>query len=563
MRSEWTRTIDNRQRKRTRRLAAGIAAACAIGAFPAGASAEDYCVAPNDDCEGLKVDTLEVALDLADQLPEADRIFLGAGTYTAPSTDGYSYNQSDWPVEIIGRGIGQTVLTGPPDVNVVLHLNAGDPSSVHDLTIDVPDKAALLARGLVTNSVARRIEVIEHQTQPSAMRGVELHDGGILDDSTVTIDSDGSTIAVALDERGGSVHHSTLSARSAVVSAQGGGVFRSRLTGTMGVTQLGGVLDVQGSLIRFDQTGISVGSLSGQDTALNADGVTLAGDNYGSTGARVSTALHPDGNAALRLANSIIRGANTSLKVEAPDQGQATVVASYSDANWANGDVSGPGADVKTSNVSNVMDAVGFADAAAGDFRLLPDSPLVDAGDPFAPDGLDLDGMPLVVDGNGDGIARRDLGAFELPPATHLGGDPVGDGAGAGQLGGGQQGGTGPSDTAAPVVGAFRASPSVFAIARARTPLAARVPRGTRFRYTLSEQGGVTVKIQRVLRGGGYRTLGRLTRKAASGANSIRFTGRLGKRALRPGRYRVVLTGVDLAGHRSAPRRTRFRIVRP
>jgi hypothetical protein len=104
MTSEPRNTIDTRLCKRARRLAAGVAAVCALGAFPAGASADDYCV--NTDCGGSEIKSLELALDLADQLPNADRIYLGAGPYTAPSVDGYSYDQSEWPVEIIGRGIG-------------------------------------------------------------------------------------------------------------------------------------------------------------------------------------------------------------------------------------------------------------------------------------------------------------------------------------------------------------------------------------------------------------------------------------------------------------------------
>jgi hypothetical protein len=105
----------------------------------------------------------------------------------------------------------------------------------------------------------------------------------------------------------------------------------------------------------------------------------------------------------------------------------------------------------------------------------------------------------------------------------------------------------------APVIGAFRARPSVFA---------ASARRGTRFRYTLTEAARVTLKIRRARRGAGYRTVARLTRTGASGANRIRFTGRVGGRVLRPGRYRAVLTATDAAGNRSAPRRLRFRIVR-
>ena len=53
--------------------------------------------------------------------------------------------------------------------------------------------------------------------------------------------------------------------------------------------------------------------------------------------------------------------------------------------------------------------------------RLQPTSPLIDAGDNAEAPAWDLDGVPRVLDGNGDGQARIDLGAYEL-------GDLDGDG---------------------------------------------------------------------------------------------------------------------------------------
>ncbi len=60
--------------------------------------------------------------------------------------------------------------------------------------------------------------------------------------------------------------------------------------------------------------------------------------------------------------------------------------------------------------------------SAEGIARLRPGSPCIDAGDPnFAVDPnipTDPDGNPRIVDGNGDGVARVDMGAYEYVPAT-------------------------------------------------------------------------------------------------------------------------------------------------
>ena len=58
-------------------------------------------------------------------------------------------------------------------------------------------------------------------------------------------------------------------------------------------------------------------------------------------------------------------------------------------------------------------------------------------------------------------------------------------------------------------------------------------------------------------------TVGTLTRrKTVAGANRIKFSGRIGRRALRRGRYRATLVATDEAGNRSTPRSVRFRVVR-
>jgi hypothetical protein len=104
---------------------------------------------------------------------------------------------------------------------------------------------------------------------------------------------------------------------------------------------------------------------------------------------------------------------------------------------------------------------------------------------------------------------------------------------------------------------------------------------GTTFHYRLSEAARVLFTVERARPGrrlGGkcrkpargtrgkpkctrYRPVGRFATAALAGANGKRFSGRIGRRSLHPGRYRATLTATDPAGNRSAPRRLGFRVL--
>lgn len=52
-----------------------------------------------------------------------------------------------------------------------------------------------------------------------------------------------------------------------------------------------------------------------------------------------------------------------------------------------------------------------------------------------------------------------------------------------------------------------------------------------------------------------------LGRTSRIGVNRVQFSGRVGKRALRRGRYRVAIVATDAADNRSKPARASFRVV--
>jgi VCBS repeat protein/FG-GAP repeat protein len=113
----------------------------------------------------------------------------------------------------------------------------------------------------------------------------------------------------------------------------------------------------------------------------------------------------------------------------------------------------------------------------------------------------------------------------------------------------GRPGGQPSADRRAPVIGRFTLAPRRFAVG----------PRAATIRYRLSEPATVTLRIQRLR---GRRPVGTLRRAGRAGANRVAFSGRIGRRALRRGTYRLTATATDPAGNRSRPRTTRFRVVR-
>ena len=121
-----------------------------------------------------------------------------------------------------------------------------------------------------------------------------------------------------------------------------------------------------------------------------------------------------------------------------------------------------------------------------------------------------------------------------------------------------------------------------FAVAKKRTALVSRrAKRGSTFLFTLSENARTSIAIARARPGrrSGKRCVKprkglkrRCTRYTVrvdadahedeAGREQVAFTGRLGTRKLKPGRYRATVGAVDAAGNRAKARRVTFRMVR-
>ncbi len=108
-----------------------------------------------------------------------------------------------------------------------------------------------------------------------------------------------------------------------------------------------------------------------------------------------------------------------------------------------------------------------------------------------------------------------------------------------------------------PVISHAAVTNATFRVAQGAT--ASRAPVGTKFKFTLAAPAKVTVAISSHTR---PRQVGKLTRSnLGAGANTIAFGGRIGKRALEPGKYTATLTAKNKKG-KAKPVTVGFTVVR-
>ena len=146
---------------------------------------------------------------------------------------------------------------------------------------------------------------------------------------------------------------------------------------------------------------------------------------------------------------------------------------------------------------------------------------------------------------------------------------------------------TAPVRAPRPAITGYRITDGIFVVSAARTSIFGRAARngahrkGTAFRYGLSEAATARIVIAQrlpgrlhgrscVVRARNPRSArrctrisvrGMLTRTSHRGANMVAFSGRIGSRALAPGRYQATLLATDSTKHSSTPQTLRFTIA--
>jgi len=522
----------------------------AISAAPA--SATDFCLDLSDPAcpPGANFEAnLQTAMETNGNDGFADRVFVPAGT-TAAAVSLYptDFSLTD-DLAVIGAGRDSTVLTSNASSNEYVVNLAGIPNRVvtmRALTIRVPASfpdgpgygSALQSNGDIFEQVNFESRNPLNGSSGSGgassiINGSAFHDvkffgseGGAFDrafslgnwfpgDSLEITDSD------IRDFQGG------------ISTAVNPGLpvhikrshFASNFATVLGVYNSDS--SIENSVIEAGEyPPIQVGTVNG--TSEQADLVfrnnTMLNVGGAETAIRVNAGDTATGNANAVVSDSIIFGFGKTWDVSAA-VGAIGAGDSNFDISYSNFD--GPGVAVGDGSVNSTLGNINetplFSDFT--DFRLSPESPSIDAGNPAAGGLLeDIETTVRPLDGNGDGTAVRDQGAYEAPAVTPTcQTDPS----------------SCPGDTTAPVV------------SKLKSRKVSRKAKAFRLTYRLSEAARVkfTFKPVPAKKKGKKRKTVTITKRGKKGVNTLK----LKKRRLKPGRYRVIVRPTDAAGNVGKP----------
>jgi hypothetical protein len=409
-------------------------------AAPATASATTFCVAKPSCVSGggTSEPNLQTALQAAEDDVSAprDRVEVGPGTFTAPSTGGFA-NDAGSKIDLVGSGAAKTILTTPAGGSATVLTISEPDSTVSDLLTRLA--SGMNGTGINLKGLAERVDI---RAASGAADGTGVRPtaaSALLRRSSVSFPV-GPTQPDFTGVNGqGTAEDLSVTARTGFSDGSSIGnpllVRRARVTANRGASSFDGEIQVDDVLFVLQQgpgsadpVGLRASTdLFGEGT-LTARQVTLVGDGSpGSIGIDSSAAegffLGGGGTANTTVSNTIVRGFGTHVRragtvdCDAPADCLANLTVEYSDYDFSKTSNSGPGS-FSGGAAANNVDNVDPRFVGASDYRLRGDSALIDAGEPGGLDGgessTDQAGKPRLRDGKApfSGV-RRDMGALE------------------------------------------------------------------------------------------------------------------------------------------------------